>query len=97
MRIVRSRYYAQRDERDNDLEGASVVVGAVLFNRFETGLIRAALWVREVWFETFTCRAGRVLCRGFRRHNVTCRGRRDHHVPGVGLVDPGRWHYRPRG
>jgi hypothetical protein len=97
MRIVRSEYYARRDERGTDLEGMSVVEGRVLLNRFETALIAAALWARNAWFEAVTYRTGRALCRLARRHNVSCRGRRDHEVVGVGLVDPGRWGYWPRG
>ncbi len=67
----------------------------VVLNRFEAKLLHGALAVREWWFETVTYRLGRLLCRYFRRHNVTCRGRRDHTTPS-GIVDRGRWHYWPR-
>lgn len=75
--------------------GESTIETRILFNRFETKLIGAVLWLRNWWFETVTCRLGRVLCRAFRRHNLTCRGRRDHTAAG-GLIDPGRWRYWPR-
>ena len=40
--------------------------------------------------------AGRVTCRLLGWHNVTCRGRPDHLVPGIGIIDPGRWDRWPR-
>ena len=45
-----------------------------------------------VWLPEWMVRlVGRLLCRALRRHNVTCRGRQDHTIPGVGIIDPGRW------
>lgn len=91
MRIVRSRFEQERlpqlDEvrgpwlfvdRPGSLTGSSSFEARILFNRFETRVILAGIWVREAWFNEVTWRVGRALCRLLGRHNVTCRGRRDH-------------------
>lgn len=102
MRIVRSEFEEQWDrpfhpgEYEPYRTGDSALEARIWFNRFETKLILAALWLRNEWFERVTCRLGRLNCRLFRHHNLTCRGRRDHFVLGVGLIDPGRWDNWPR-
>jgi hypothetical protein len=102
MRIVRNEFERQwarpfgTDEREPFLTGESALETRIWFNRFETKLILAALWIRNEWFERVTCRLGRLNCRLFRHHNLTCRGRRDHSVLGQGLIDPDRWSGWPR-
>lgn len=103
MRIIRVEFEEQYDrpyhagEYEPIRTGDSAVEARIWFNRFETKLILAVLWVRHQWAERITWRLGRLNCRLFRRHNVSCRGRRDHTILGVGIVDPERWHFRPRG
>ncbi len=56
----------------------------ILFNRFESRVLRAVLWLLYVWHEHVLFRVGRLGCRLLHRHNISCRGRRDHrsHYPG---------------
>lgn len=96
MRIVRFQVNRTADHSDPSIDHPkcrqeTAIEGRLVLNRIEAKALDVALWVRNWWFENVICALGRLLCRGFRRHNVTCRGRQDHTIAGVGIIDPDRW------
>ncbi|MFG2056673.1 hypothetical protein ACGFI9_21885 [Micromonospora sp. NPDC048930] len=65
--------------------GYRTLEARILFNRFESRLLRAVLWLLYLWHEHVLFRVGRLGCRLLHRHNISCRGDRGHgpdHYPG---------------
>ncbi|WP_433078891.1 hypothetical protein ACQP1P_38630 [Dactylosporangium sp. CA-052675] len=96
MRVVR----CEMDWDDHARSGETAYELRIWLNRFDVKVLGAYHWLGYVWYERGPVFwYARFACRVLRRHNVFCRGRSDarHFRPGVGLVDPDRQHYRPRG
>jgi hypothetical protein len=88
MRIVRRTYgYVWYPHHPHHLErpevvnftGESAIEMRILFNRFETKLIGAALWVLNTWVERVMYPILRQRCRWLGKHGAACRGRTGHY------------------